>query len=138
MASPILATSSEHNPRRVVLRLKVSDFKGCGSSEYDNAIKAYLLFAGRLTNEHEMNKHYAHIEPFQSPELQQTSFHIIIDIEKYMIDDGEFRNLPHEIYRIRRNEQGIFSNDAKCLTASILLGAHQHQGGFNLYNHNNF
>ncbi|TAQ89515.1 hypothetical protein B7494_g2178 [Chlorociboria aeruginascens] len=95
-----------HNPRRVVSRLKVGDFEDHESSKYDNAIRAYLLFAGLPTNEQEVNKHYCHIEPFQSPELQQT-FHITIDVEKYIIDDGEFRNLSHEIYRIRRNEQGI-------------------------------
>ncbi|KAG9231547.1 hypothetical protein BJ875DRAFT_516862, partial [Amylocarpus encephaloides] len=96
------------NPRRAVLRLKVSDFEDCGSSEYNNAIKAYFLFIrGCLTNEQKVDKHYAHIEPLQSPELQQTSFHIIIiDMEKYIIVDAKFQNLPHEIYRIRCNEPG--------------------------------
>ncbi|KAK0112473.1 hypothetical protein ONS96_001710 [Cadophora gregata f. sp. sojae] len=65
----------------------------------------YLFFANRPTDEYEAEKHYAHIEPFQSPELRQTSFHIILDIEKDMLHDGGFKNLPHEIYRIRRNEQ---------------------------------
>ncbi|KAH8587965.1 hypothetical protein B0O99DRAFT_601169 [Bisporella sp. PMI_857] len=98
--------SSQRSPKRVILRLRVSDFEGRRSSEYTDAIKAYLLFARRPTSEDEVKKHYPHIEPFQSPELQQTSFHIIIDVEKHMVNDGEFRDLPHEIYRIRRNEQG--------------------------------
>ncbi len=102
-------TPSEHKPKRVVLRLKVGDFEGRGPLEYINAINAYLLFIGRPTDEREVNKHYAHIEPFQSPELRQTSFHIILDIEKEMIKDNEFRNLPHEIYRIRRNLQDTLS-----------------------------
>jgi hypothetical protein len=99
------ATSSNGKPKRVVLRLKVGDFDSRPPSEFDNAIKAYLLYAGHPTNQHEMSKHYAHIEPFQSPELQQTSFHIILDMEKGMVAEGGLQNLPHEIYRVRRTEQ---------------------------------
>ncbi|KAL5313250.1 hypothetical protein ACEPPN_018983 [Leptodophora sp. 'Broadleaf-Isolate-01'] len=106
MASDTSATFFDSKAKRVVLRLKVSDFEGRQSSECVDAIKAYLLFAKRPTDEYEAEKHHAHIEPFQSPELRQTSFHIIIDIEKDMLDNGEFQSLPHEIYRIRRNEQG--------------------------------
>jgi len=102
MASKVTATIPDCNPKRVVLRLRVSDFEGRSSSEYDDAIKSYLLFAGRPASEDEVQRHYAHIEPFQAPELQQTSFHIIIDIEKHSVVDGEFRGLPHEIYRVRR------------------------------------
>lgn len=102
MASKDPAIIPDRSPKRVVLRLKVSDFEGRSSSEYDDAIKAYLLFAGRPANKDEVQRHYAHIEPFQAPELQQISFHIIIDLEKHSLVDGEFRNLPHEIYRVRR------------------------------------
>ncbi|KAH6714416.1 hypothetical protein BKA61DRAFT_517633 [Leptodontidium sp. MPI-SDFR-AT-0119] len=106
MASDASATSFDNKAKRVVLRLKVSDFEGRQFSEYVDAIKAYLLFAKRPTHEYDAKKHYAHIEPFQSPELRQTSFHIIIDIEKDMLNNGGFQSLPHEIYRIRRSEQG--------------------------------
>lgn len=92
----------DRRPKRVVLRLRVGDFEGRSSSEYDDVIKTYLLFAGRPANEDEVQRHYVHIEPFQSPELQQISFHIIIDIEKHSHVNGEFQGLPHEIYRVRR------------------------------------
>ena len=61
----------------------------------------YLRFAGLEEDE---DKLFSHIEPFQAPELQQTSFHIILDIDKDSCPDPDFQCLPHEIYRIRRDE----------------------------------
>lgn len=97
---------SGHQPRRVVLRLRVHEFEGSGSFEYDKAIQAYLVFAGRPTSELEENKHFAHIEPFQDPELQQTSFHIVLDMEKDLLKNTDLQSVPHEIYRVRRDQQG--------------------------------
>ena len=104
-----MATSatSKSQPKRVILRLRVNQFEGRGTSEYDDAVKAYLTFAKRPTSELATNKHYAHIEPFQDPEIPQTSFHIILDMEKDMLEDPDLQNLPHEIYRIRRDDRGI-------------------------------
>jgi hypothetical protein len=103
MSSPT-STNLERQPKRVILRLRVNEFEGCDPSEYNDAIKAYLAFAGRSTNKLKENKHYAHIEPFQALELQQTSFHITFDLEKDFLDDPNFQNLPHEIYRVRRDK----------------------------------
>jgi len=100
------AATSDHQPKRVILRLRVRDFEGGNSFEYIDAIKAYLAFAKRPTSELEENKHYVHIEPFQDPELQQTTFHITLDINKDLLDQPNFQDLPHEVYRIRRDEQG--------------------------------
>jgi len=103
-----MATSvTKPQPKRVILRLRVNQFEGRDTSEYDDAIKAYLTFAKRPTSELATSKHYAHIEPFQDPEIPQTSFHIILDMEKDMREDSNLQNLPHEIYRIRRDDQGI-------------------------------
>lgn len=55
-----------------------------------------------LTHQVEQNRHYAQIEPFQAPELHQTSFHITLDMEKDSLDSHAVLSLPHEIYRIRR------------------------------------
>ena len=96
----------EHQPKRVILRLRVNEFSGRDPSEYNDAIKAYLIFAERPASEIVDNKHYAHIEPFQAPELQQTSFHITLDIEKDLLYNPDFETIPHEIYRVRRNEHG--------------------------------
>ncbi|MCJ1381359.1 hypothetical protein MMC17_004469 [Xylographa soralifera] len=100
------STTLERQPKRVILRLRVNDFEDCNSSEYNNAIKTYLAYAKRPTSELEENRHYAHIEPFQHYELQQTSFHIILDINKDSLAQPNMQSLPHEVYHIRRNEQG--------------------------------
>jgi len=64
MASKDAAIFPDRSPKRVVLRLKVSELERRSSSEYDDAIKAYLLLAGRPANEDEVQRRYFHIEPF--------------------------------------------------------------------------
>jgi hypothetical protein len=73
--------SAKHQPKRVILRLRVNEFSGRDYSEYIDAINAYLVFIGRLTNSLEFRKHHAYIKLFQSPEVNQTLFYITIDIE---------------------------------------------------------
>jgi hypothetical protein len=98
--------SAEHQPKRVILRLRVNEFTGRDYSEYTDAIKAYLAFAGRPTDDSELGKHYAHIEPFQGPEVNQISFHITMDMEEDSANPPNIQELPHEIYRVRRNKEG--------------------------------
>lgn len=104
--------SSELYPKRVILRLRVNEFEGEGRSweQHIDAIKAYLTWAGRPTSEYagayETRKHFAHVEPFQAPELKQTTFHVILDIEQRSLNRPNFDVLPHEIYRVRRDEKG--------------------------------
>jgi hypothetical protein len=83
----------------------VNQFEGRDTSEYDDSIKAYLTFAKPPLSELAANKHYAHIKPFQDPEIPQTSFHIVLDMEKDMLEGSNLKSLPHEIYRIRRDDQ---------------------------------
>jgi len=99
-------SSAEHQPKRVILRLRVNEFTGRDYSEYTDAIKAYLAFAGRPTDDSELGKHYAHIEPFQAPEVNQMSFHITMDMEEDTANPPNIQELPHEIYRVRRNNEG--------------------------------
>lgn len=98
--------SAEHQPKRVILRLRVNEFSGRDYSEYIDAINAYLVFAGRSTDGLEFRKHHAHIEPFQSPEVNQTSFHITMDMEGDSANPPNIQELPHEIYRVRRSKEG--------------------------------
>lgn len=98
-----MATTSD-SLRRVVLRLRVNEFENECLSAFNAVVIAYLGFAGRATTDEELNRHYVHIEPFQDPELHQTSFHMILDIEKYAADNPDFKHLQHEIYRIRRED----------------------------------
>lgn len=95
---------TKHRPKRVILRLRVNEFEGDGRSweQHVDAIKAYLTWAGRPTSEYEgeyeTRKHFAHIEPFQAPELNQTTFHVVLDIEQHLLSEPKFDTLPHEIY----------------------------------------
>jgi hypothetical protein len=59
-----ISSTSKSQSKRVILRLRVNQFEGYDTSEYDDAIKAYLAFAKRSTSELATNKYYAHIEPF--------------------------------------------------------------------------
>jgi hypothetical protein len=102
----------EHPPKRVILRLRVNEFEGEGRSwqQYPDAIRAYLTWAGRPTSEYEgpyqTRKHFAHVEPFQDPEIKQTRFHVVLDMEQYMLDNPDPATVTHEIYRVRRNTEG--------------------------------
>lgn len=102
----------EHPPKRVILRLRVNEFEGDGRSweQHLDAIRAYLSWAGRPTSEYEgpyqTRKHFAHVEPFQDPEIKQTTFHVILDMEQYMLKDPNLTSVLHEIYRVRRNTEG--------------------------------
>ena len=102
----------EKAPKRVILRLRVNEFEGEGRSweQYSDAIKTYLIWAGRHTHEYEgeyqTRRHFAHVEPFQALELNQKTFHVILDIEQHSLAEADFDSLPHEVYRVRRNEEG--------------------------------
>jgi hypothetical protein len=100
-------------PKRVILRLRVNEFDEDGHSwgEHVDAIKAYLIWAGRLASEYEgpfeTRKHFAHVEPFQSYDLPQpTTFHVILDMEQHSLENPNLNDVPHEIYRVRRNQEG--------------------------------
>lgn len=82
----------------------MDDFTGRDYYQYTEAITAHLKFKGLEEDE---DKLFSHIEPFQAPELQQTSFHIIVDIDKDSLPNLDFQSLPHEIYRVLRDEHGI-------------------------------
>ena len=102
----------EKTPKRVILRLRVDEFEGEGRSweQYTDAIETYLIWAGRPTHEYEgdyqSRRHFAHVEPFQAPELHQKTFHVILDIDQHSLSEVILDHLPHEIYRVRRNEGG--------------------------------
>lgn len=99
-------------PKRVILRLRVNEFEGEGRSweQHVDAIRAYLLWAGRQTSEYEgpygKGTHFAHVEPFQAPELKQTKFHIILDMDCDGLKGPDLATVPHEVYRVLRDAQG--------------------------------
>ncbi|KKZ61747.1 hypothetical protein EMCG_03695 [[Emmonsia] crescens] len=96
-------------PKRVILRLRVNEFDGRDSTEFDSTIKAYLTSAGRPVDEFHSRIHHSHIEPFQPLEMKQTSFHIVLDIEKDMLRDPDLGEVQHEVHRVRRDMDGTFT-----------------------------
>lgn len=101
------ADTTKREPRRVILRLRVAEFETYEAEIYDEfikAIKAYLRFANIAPEEIDEQKHFPHIEPLQAPELRQTSFHIILDMEKDQTVD--LSTLPYMIYYVRREING--------------------------------
>ncbi|KAI9790026.1 MAG: hypothetical protein M1816_005640 [Peltula sp. TS41687] len=105
-----LAMASGRKPKRVILRLRVVELDRYSYyNECINAIKAYLNFVGYSPDEIDKHRHHAHIETFWGQELGQKYFNIILDMDKILIDAPDFNTLPHEIYRVYRNEQqGVF------------------------------
>lgn len=97
--------------RRVILRLRVNEFDGNGRGWEDHidAIQAYFKWVG-LQDEHATNGYFAHVEPFQGTELQQKTFHVVLDIQpdiqQQMLDHVNFDSIPHEVYRVRRKFDG--------------------------------
>src|SRR5271167_1915078 len=93
-ATASIDAESTPRPKRVILRLRVNEFDedGHGWEEHVDAIKAYLIWAGRSASEYEgpfeTRKHFAHVEPFQPYDLPQTTiFHVILDMEQHSLKD---------------------------------------------------
>ncbi|KAE8352570.1 hypothetical protein BDV28DRAFT_134968 [Aspergillus coremiiformis] len=120
LAQDFVHTSKDFKqPKRVILRLRVNEFENCAPTEFDRAIMAYLASAGRSVDELQQRIHYSHIEPLQPPELKQTSFHIVLDIEKGMLKDPDFEKIEHEVHRVRRARDGTLSEFAPSLRTRL-------------------
>ncbi|KAL6716100.1 hypothetical protein ACLMJK_005666 [Lecanora helva] len=96
--------------RRVILRLRVNEFEGEGR-EWEqslNAIQVYFQWAGLGECEGvEGRKNYWTVtEPFQAEELRQTSFHVVINIHYGSPGGPSLKNIPHELYPVRRKPDG--------------------------------
>jgi hypothetical protein len=108
----IALTDTGNAPKRVILRLQVNEFDGEGHSweQHVDAIKAYLVWAGRSASEYEgdydKRKHFAHVEPFQAPEVKQTTFHVVLDMEQHSLESPNLDDVPHEIYCVCRDKDG--------------------------------
>ena len=96
--------SEPPRPKRVILRIRLNIFStDPTNSDFSNIISTFLTFQGRLSDEKEKQKHYVHIEPLQDPEVQQASFHMVIDMEALAVPDALLSNMPHEFYRVARD-----------------------------------
>jgi hypothetical protein len=93
-------------PKRVILQLRVDQFRDCSQDDFMKAIETYLTTCGRSPDELQEQRHFIHLEPFQSDDVPQKYFHIILDMEQ---DQGPvtLQTLPHELYHIRRSNKGM-------------------------------
>lgn len=94
--------------KRVILRLRESDFPDISYSNIIQIVDAYLTFSGRSTEERAQGRHFFHFQP-PNPNIPQKDprFHIIIDIEKMGHSGSLQKDFPHEIYRIYRRNDGM-------------------------------
>ena len=105
---------STASSKRVILRLRVHDFDSESHSWNDHidAIQCYFQWAKLSSpseNDHSPKRYFAHVEPFQALELQQRTFHVILDIQPLQPvknEDVDLDIIPHEIYQIRRKPGG--------------------------------
>lgn len=105
MATPVFKNSSRH-PKRVILQLRVDQFIDCLQEDFEKAIEKYLILSGRSMSEIRSGRHFIHIEPFQSEDVPQKYFHIVLDMEQSQ-GPVNFHTLPHELFYIRRTDKGM-------------------------------
>lgn len=102
-----IPTAPERQPNRVILRLRVQDFDGKYSwFSYPTAVEKYLSWAGRSVTDYKERKHNVYVEVYGDPEVHQRHFHIIIDLYSLSFDVQDFNEVHHEIFLMRRNEEG--------------------------------
>lgn len=61
------------------------------------------------------------MEPFQDPALQQTTFHVVLDMEQGMVKEPDLDTVPHDMYRIRRDQDGKLCDLMASLSPIIKL-----------------
>ena len=90
--------------KRVILRLRESDFPDTSYSDLTQIVEAYLTFSGHSAEELAEGRHFFHFQPPNSDIPQDNPrFHIIIDIEKMRHSGPLPKDFPHEIYRISQS-----------------------------------
>ena len=94
--------------KRVILRLRETDFPDISYNDLTQSVEAYLTFSGRSTEELAQGRHFFHFQP-PNPNIPQKNprFHIIVDIEKMGHSGSLQKDFPHEIYRIYRRNDGM-------------------------------
>jgi hypothetical protein len=103
-ANPIPA--SNNTPKRVILRIGPNPRDEYEDDKYQEYIITFLLRCGPtrcVPNTSYSIRHYYHIQP---PYSSIHTWHIILDMEKGKFSRSDFDQLPHEIYKVVRREDG--------------------------------
>lgn len=69
-------------------------------------LKVVLRIICEYEGDYAKRKHFAHVEPFQVPESEQTTFHLVLEMEQHSLKSSNLDGVPYEIYRVRRNKEG--------------------------------
>ena len=94
--------------KRVILCLRYNEFEDDDKSHIE-AIETYLAAVGRDVEEYKSEDRYvSHVEMRQDymEGNPKASFHVTLDLEKHAVENPDLNQLPHEIYSIRRREDG--------------------------------
>lgn len=101
--------------KRVILRLRDSDFPNVSYNDLVNCVKSFLTFSGRSPEELAQDRHFFHFQP-PNPDIPQENprFHIIIDVEKSKHSGPLQKGFPHEIYRVSRRDDEMYVMSIDC------------------------
>ncbi|KAB8073819.1 hypothetical protein BDV29DRAFT_174800 [Aspergillus leporis] len=102
----LISRDPSRQPKRVILQLRIDQFVGGSQDDFEKAIEKYLTVFGRSISEIRSGRHFIHIEPFQSEDVPQKYFHIILDMEQGQ-GPVSLLTLPHELFHIRRTDKGL-------------------------------
>jgi hypothetical protein len=98
------ATPPDTFPKRIILRIRPMPDDDYEDDKYQEYVKTFLLRCGRWEPGTDYStRHYDHIQPCSSTH----PWHIIIDLEKAKFDGSDFDQLPHEIYKVERQQNGL-------------------------------
>lgn len=86
--------------KRVILRLRESDFPDILPLEIVACVQALLEFIDRPAEEALQGKHFWHFQP--STGAADSRFHIVVDIDKAGHSGPIQGDFPHDIYRVKK------------------------------------
>lgn len=98
----------DRQPKRVILRLRYNGFEDDDKSHAE-AVEAYFATIGGNVDEcNPDGRHVPHVEMRQDymEGNPKALFHVTLDLEKDAIQNPDMDKLPHEIYGIRRKDDG--------------------------------
>lgn len=89
--------------KRVILRLRESQFPEIKYSEIIACVESFLVFTARPAEEAHQDKHFWHLQlPSGDSPIADERFHIVIDVNKSGHSGPLPTNFPHEIYRVKK------------------------------------
>lgn len=104
--------------KRVILRLREAevDYKDPYKS-----VRLYLEKSGHEVKELEAGRHFVHVQPPNNIPQRDLKIHIVIDMEKDNFSGVPNKNLPHEVYRIRCDDNKMWVCSHQVVSNLLIL-----------------